>query len=114
MPGVDKILFLCLNTEAKGKLNPIWMKGGQKWCNSKNHLKLLFYLLYPNKIPKLIMSSTFLFGDKIEIWRIINDEADCRDLQFDLYKLLRCTRIWGLKTNYRRNVVMDIVLVKAH
>lgn len=84
------------------------MKGGQKWCNSRYHLTLLFYLLYPNKLPKLIMSSTFLFGNKIEIWRIIND------LQVDSYKLLRCTGIWGLTSNSRRNVVMDIVLVKAH
>jgi hypothetical protein len=68
----------------------------------------VLFLLYVNDLPDCVASTAKLFADDTKLYRIIRDEKDCQSLQDDMNALAAWSRIWLLRFNADKCVVLRI------
>ena len=68
----------------------------------------VLFLLYVNDLPDSVTSTAKLFADDTKLYRIINDDKDCEELQKDLNTLSAWSRAWLLQFNAEKCVVLRI------
>lgn len=66
----------------------------------------LMFLIYINDINQNIQSPLRLFADDCVLYRVIKSSEDCRCLQEDLHQLVYWTKIWQMKLNSDKCVVL--------
>jgi len=59
----------------------------------------ILFLLFINDLPETLSSAVKLFADDTKIYKEINSERDCIDIQQDLDRLSEWSETWQLKFN---------------
>ena len=57
----------------------------------------ILFLLFINDLPPTISSPCKLFADDLIVYRKITKQTDCNILQYDMNKLAKWERVWGMK-----------------
>lgn len=73
----------------------------------------MLFLLHINDLPANVTSRVRLFADDCLLYRPIHGEADQQALQNDLNALIKWCKIWGMKFNASKCVVMRIARKKT-
>ena len=74
----------------------------------------ILFLLYVNDIPNLIKSGIKMFADDVKVYRAVQNEDDCKELQEDLANLEVWTSDWLLKLNTSKCKVMHCGTSNKH
>lgn len=59
----------------------------------------LFFVLFVNDIPNQIKSKCLLYADDLKIYKPVNSERDCEDLQIDITNIVNWCNTWKLELN---------------
>jgi hypothetical protein len=88
--------------------------GSSSWKNVPSgvpHVSILgpiLFLLYVNDLPDCVNSTAKLFADDTKLYREIIDFDDCQEIQKDLNTLSVWSKIWLLRFNETKCIVLRI------
>ena len=68
----------------------------------------ILFIIFVNDLPSSVISTAKLFADDSKLYRQIITTADCEMLQDDLNTLSAWSRLWLLKFNALKRVVLKI------
>ena len=88
--------------------------GSSSWMNVTSGvpqgsiLGPILFLLYVNDLPDCVNSTAKLFADDTKLYREIIDPDDCQEIQEDLNTLSAWSKIWLLRFNETKCIVLRI------
>jgi len=68
----------------------------------------ILFLLFVNDLPLWIKNSIRMFADDTEVWKTVESDSDCANLQMDIDALLQWSEQWLLYFNPEKCKVMSL------